>query len=84
MAGPVDNLGYELAAAGAELLLEFELEPFDELEPDEPDELELDESELDEDDESEDDEAPTDSLLFADPLDELPLELVAFSRLSLR
>ncbi|MDT5325697.1 MAG: hypothetical protein QOF25_2849 [Mycobacterium sp.] len=81
MAGPVDNPGYELAAAGAELLLEFELEPFDELEPDEPDELELDESELDE---SEDDEAPTDSLLFADPLDELPLELVAFSRLSLR
>jgi hypothetical protein len=81
MAGPVDNPGYELAAAGAELLLEFELEPFDELEPDEPDELELDESELDE---SEDDEAPTDSLLFADPLDELPLELVAVSRLSLR
>jgi len=57
---------------------------------DEPelDELELDEeSELpDEDDatESEDDDEPVDSLLLADPLDELPDVLLALSRLSLR
>jgi hypothetical protein len=74
----VDNFVYELAAAGAELLLDVELEPVDELELDE-----LDESE---DDESEDDdvEAPSDSLLFADPLDGLPFELFADSRLSVR
>jgi len=94
MAGPVDNPGYELAAAGAELLLDFELEPFDELEPDE---LELDEeSEPDEpdepdeedvegvEDESDDAEEPADSLLLADPLAELPAALFAASRLSLR
>jgi hypothetical protein len=92
MAGPVDNLGYELAAAGAELLLELELLPFDESELDE---LELDEeSELDEpdeesepdeeEDESEDDDEPVDSLLLADPLDEAPAALLAASRLSLR
>jgi hypothetical protein len=56
---------------------------------DEPelDELELDEeSEPDEDDapESEDDDEPADSLLLADPLDELPDVLLALSRLSLR
>jgi hypothetical protein len=58
---------------------------------DEPelDELELDE-ESDEDDapeeedESEDDDEPVDSLLLADPLDELPDALLAPSRLSLR
>jgi len=58
---------------------------------DEPelDELELDE-ESDEDDapeeedESEDDDEPVDSLLLADPLDELPDVLLALSRLSLR
>jgi hypothetical protein len=75
----VDNSGYELAAAGAELLLDVELE----LEPFElSDELELDELE---DDESEDEdvEAPADSLLF-DPLVELLLVLFADSRLSLR
>jgi len=67
------------------LLLELELLPSDEPELDE---LELDEeSELpDEDDatESEDDDEPVDSLLLADPLDELPDVLLALSRLSLR
>jgi hypothetical protein len=76
----VDNSGYELAAAGVELLLDVELEPFDEPELDEPEleELELDES----DDEDEDVEALTDSVLF-DSLVEL-LEVFAASRLSLR
>ena len=83
----MDNFDYELAAAGAEeLLLELELLPSDEPELDE---LELDEeSELpdeDEDDsEEEDDDEPVDSLLLADPLDELPAALLAPSRLSLR
>jgi hypothetical protein len=86
----VDNFGYELAAAGVELLLELELLPFDEPELDE---LELDEeSEPDEDDELDeegveddsDDEEPADSLVLADPLDELPAALFAASRLSLR
>jgi hypothetical protein len=91
MAGPVDNLGYELAAAGAELLLELELLPFDELELDE---LELDEEsepdeesapeEEDDESEDEDDDEPADSVLLADPLDELPAALFAASRLSLR
>ena len=67
------------------MLLELELLPSDEPELDE---LELDEeSELpDEDDatESEDDDEPVDSLLLADPLDELPDVLLALSRLSLR
>jgi TATA-binding protein-associated factor Taf7 len=53
-----------------------ELELDEESEPDEPDEL--DESE------DEDDEAPTDSVLLADPLDELPAAVLAASRLSLR
>jgi hypothetical protein len=71
-----------------ELLLELELLPFDEPELDE---LELDEeSEPDEDDDVEgvedesDDEEPADSLVLADPLDELPAALFAASRLSLR
>jgi TATA-binding protein-associated factor Taf7 len=56
-----------------------ELELDEESEPDEPDEPdELDESE------DEDDEAPTDSVLLADPLDELPAAVLAASRLSLR
>ena len=83
----MDNSGYELAAAGAdELLLELELLPSDEPEVEE---LELDEeSELPDDDEeleeSEDDDEPVDSLLLADPPDELPTVLLALSRLSLR
>jgi hypothetical protein len=71
-------LCYELAAAGAaELLLDVELDLADESELDEPDVLELDESE--------DEEAPADSVLLAEPLDELLLA-AAFdaSRLSLR
>jgi hypothetical protein len=70
-----------------ELLLELELLPFDEPELDE---LELDEeSEPDEDDvegveDESDDEEPADSLVLADPLDELPAALFAASRLSLR
>jgi hypothetical protein len=72
---PVDNSGYELAAAGVELLLDVELEPFDEPELEE---LEFDES----DDEDEGVEALTDSVLF-DSLVEL-LEVFAASRLSLR
>ena len=74
----MDNLRYELAAAGAaELLLDVELDLADESELDELDVLELDESE--------DEEEPLDSLLLADPLDELLLA-AAFdaSRLSLR
>jgi hypothetical protein len=74
----VDNLRYELAAAGAaELLLDVELDLADESELDEPDVLELDESE--------DEEEPADSALLAEPLDELLLA-AAFdaSRLSLR
>jgi hypothetical protein len=74
----VDNLRYELAAAGAaELLLDVELDLADESELDEPDVLELDESE--------DEEEPADSVLLAEPLDELLLA-AAFdaSRLSLR
>jgi hypothetical protein len=74
----VDNFGYELAAAGAALLDELELDPFDELELEELDDVELDESEEDDDDE------PADSLLFADPLDEAVLALFAASRLSVR
>ena len=76
-----------------ELLLELELLPFDEPEldeleldeepePDEPDEES--EPEEEEEDESEDDDEPVDSLLLADPLDELPAALFAASRLSLR
>jgi hypothetical protein len=71
-------LRYELAAAGAaELLLDVELDLADESELDEPDVLELDESE--------DEEEPADSVLLAEPLDELLLA-AAFdaSRLSLR
>jgi TATA-binding protein-associated factor Taf7 len=74
-----------------ELLLELELLPFDEPELDE---LELDEeSEPDEEDDEpdeegvedeSDDEEPTDSLVLADPLDELAAALLAASRLSLR
>ncbi len=74
----MDNLRYELAAAGAaELLLDVELDLADESELDEPDVLELDESE--------DEEEPADSVLLAEPLDELLLA-AAFdaSRLSLR
>ena len=69
-------------------MLELELLPSDEPELDE---LELDEESEPEDeepapeeDESEDDEEPVDSLLLADPLDELPTVLLALSRLSLR
>jgi hypothetical protein len=68
-------------------LLELELLPSDEPELDELDEeseLEDDEPAPEEEDESEDDEEPVDSLLFADPLDELPTVLLALSRLSLR
>jgi hypothetical protein len=75
----VDNFGYELAAAGAALLDELELDPFDELELDELDDVELDESE-----EEEDEDEPEDSLLFAEPLDEAVLALFAASRLSVR
>jgi hypothetical protein len=73
-----------------ELLLELELLPFDEPELDE---LELDEeSEPDEDEDDDvegvedesDEEEPADSLVLADPLDELPAALFAASRLSLR
>jgi hypothetical protein len=80
-----------VVAGAEELLLELELLPSDEPEPEEPepDELELDEeSEPDEpdepDDDSEDDDEPADSLLLADPFDELPAVLLAASRLSLR
>jgi hypothetical protein len=74
----VDNFGYELAAAGAALLDELELDPFDELELEELDDVELDESEEDEDE-------PEDSLLFAEPLEEeAVLALFAASRLSVR
>ena len=55
-----------------------ELELDEESEPEEPDEL--DESE----DEDEEDDEPLDSLLLADPPDELPTVLLALSRLSLR
>ncbi len=74
----MDNFGYELAAAGAALLDELELDPFDELELEELDDVELDESEEDDEDE------PEDSLLFAEPLDEAVLALFAASRLSVR
>jgi hypothetical protein len=74
----VDNFGYELAAAGAALLDELELDPFDELELVELDEVEVDESE------EEDEDAPADSVLFADPLDEALLAVFAASRLSVR
>lgn len=73
----MDNFGYELAAAGAALLDELELDPFDELELEELDELELDESEEEED-------VLADSLVFAAPLDEALLALFAASRLSVR
>jgi hypothetical protein len=78
IAGAVDNSGQELAAAGAELLLELELEV------DLDEESELDEVDVLELDESEDDDEPFDSLL-AEPFDE-PLLAAALdaSRLSLR
>jgi hypothetical protein len=56
----------------------------DELELDEESEPEDEELAPEEEDESEDDEEPFDSLIFADPLDELPTVLLALSRLSLR
>jgi hypothetical protein len=84
----VDNFRYELAAAGAALLDELELDPFDELELEELDEPELDEPELDEpeldESEEEDEDVPADSLLFAEPLDEALLAVFAASRLSVR
>ena len=63
-------------------MLELELLPSDEPELDELDE-ESEPDDPDELDESEDEE-PVDSLLLADPPDELPTVLLAVSRLSLR
>ncbi len=64
-------------------LLELELDPLLELEPD-FDELEEPESdELELDDSDGEDEEPADSLLLADPL-EAPLALLTGSRLSVR
>lgn len=82
----MDNSGYELAAAGAdEPLLELELLPSDDPELDELDEeSELDDEDPPEEDESDDDDEPAESLLLADPPDELLEVLLAPSRLSLR
>ena len=79
----MDNFRYELAAAGAELLLEFDLAEESEL--DELAAFELDESEDEDDEESEDDDEEVDSPFLADPLVELLLAAaLEASRLSLR